>query len=269
MATLDDLLNPLGTAALKLAAKGMRIFPIIEQQKEPAIVDNLSRATIDTNVIKGWWRSRDFNIGIATGEGAGVWVLDIDGEEGEATLRALEAGHSALPPTVEAITGKGRHLYFRWPPDGPEIRNTQHRDDIPGIDVRGNGGFAIVPPSIHPSGRTYAWSVDSASEFADAPDWLINLVTNKSRSNGGPGEAMSPERWRTFVSETHDGSRRSHAIARLSGLLLRRFIDPLVALDLVRMFNALHCAPPLEEAEVIRIVTDIATREKQRRERVP
>jgi hypothetical protein len=226
------------------------------------------KATTDPNIICCWWRSDDNNIGIATGKVSSVWVLDIDGEEGEETIRAFEAEHGALTPTVESITGVGRHLYFRWP-QGTEIRNTQCRDDLPGIDVRGEGGYVIAPPSIHPSGRRYAWSVDSANEFADAPEWLINLVTNKSRTNGGSGEAASPESWRTFIGETVDGSRRSRAVAQLSGLLLRRFIDPLVALDLARMFNTLRCEPPLADEEVVRIVTNITNLEKQRRGRAP
>jgi hypothetical protein len=171
-------MTPLGTAALELAAKGFRVFPCVERGKEPAIHDNLKRATSDPNTISGWWRARDFNIGLATGEGSGVWVLDVDGDEGKETLHQLEAAHGALPPTVEAITGKGKHLYFRWPV-GTEIRNKQDNPVMPGIDVRGDGGYVLAPPSVHPSGRRYTWNVDSPDEFADAPDWLIVLVTSK------------------------------------------------------------------------------------------
>jgi hypothetical protein len=106
-------MTPLGQAALALAARGMRVFPCHERQKEPLINDNLNRATTDPNIIKGWWSSGNYNIGIATGPGSGIWVLDIDGEEGEETLRRLEGEHGPLPPTVEVITGgAGRHLYF-------------------------------------------------------------------------------------------------------------------------------------------------------------
>jgi hypothetical protein len=59
--------------------------------------DNLKRATTDVSWIAGWWETRNYNIGIATGEGSGIWVLDIDGDEGEATLRKFEAQHGALP----------------------------------------------------------------------------------------------------------------------------------------------------------------------------
>jgi hypothetical protein len=64
-------------------------------------------------------------------------------------------------------------------------------------------------------------------------------------------------------------SRRGHAIGRLSGLLLRRYIDPLCVLDLARLFNAARCQPPLNDDDVARIVAAITDREKQRRERMP
>jgi hypothetical protein len=260
---MDDHLR---TAALKLAARGLRVFPCRERSKEPLINDNLTRATTDPNVINGWWSSRSLNIGIATGESSGLWVLDIDGDEGEATLHKLEAEHGTLPPTVEAITGSGRHLYWRWP-SGVEVRNTQCRDDLPGLDARGNGGYVLAPPSIHPSGRLYAWSVDSADGFEDASEWLIDCITRGGGDNTKV-QATPPEVWRTFVGETVDGSHRSAAIARLSGLLLRRYLDPLVSLDLVRLFNAARCAPPLEDDDVVSIVTAICSREQQRRARL-
>lgn len=153
-------MTPLGHAALKLAARGLRVFPVVARTKNPAVKDNLRLATIDEGVIRAWWRSLDFNVAIATGPASAVWVLDIDGEQGERTLRQLEAEHGALPATVEAITGGGgRHLFWRWPA-GAEIRNSQLRADLPGIDIRGDGGFVVAPPSIHPSGRAYAWSVE-------------------------------------------------------------------------------------------------------------
>ena len=195
-----------------------------------------------------------------------------DGEEGEETLRQLEAAHGALPQTVEAITGKGRHVYFRWP-SGTEIRNSQLRADVPGLDWRANGGFVLSPPSIHPSGRVYAWSVDSSSEFADAPPWLIEIVTDKRRgdrsttNNGGEAAAATttPEAWRSFINEPVDGSRRGKAIARFYGLLVRRYLDPILARDTVRMFNELRCKPPLDDAEVVHITEDISGRELKRR----
>jgi hypothetical protein len=239
----------------------MRVFPCKEHGKEPAIVENLRRATVDLNLIAGWWDSRNFNIAVATGEGSGVWVLDIDGEQGEETLRRLEAEHGTLPQTVEAITGKGRHLYFRWA-TGTVIRNKQVNPNMPGIDVRGNGGYVLAPPSIHPSGRVYAWSVDSASSFADAPEWLLDLIAKGASAN--KSAAHTPEEWTSFLDDHVDGSRRSAAIARISGVLLRRYLEPEIALGLVRSWNESRCHPPLDGGEVERIMRNIARREAAR-----
>jgi hypothetical protein len=235
----------------------MRVFPCIERGKEPAIKDNLKRATTDPNWIAGWWNAHNYNIGIATGTDSGIWVLDVDGDEGEATLRELEKQYGVLPLTVEVITGKGRHLYWRWPV-GRVIRNIQSRAALPGIDVRGDGGYVLAPPSIHPSGRVYAWSVDSGDCFEDAPDWLIDIV---AKDSDRPYTVSTPEQWRTFLGTPVDGSRRGAAIARYYGLLIHKYIDPAIALDTVQLFNELRCQPPLESVEIEKIAVEIVRRE--------
>jgi bifunctional DNA primase/polymerase-like protein len=135
-------------------------------------------ATIDPGVIERWWQRADFNIGVATGAVSGILVIDVDDVDAEAELRRLETAHVALPATVEAITARGRHLFFRWPEQ--DIRNSAGKI-APGIDVRGNGGYIIAPPSLHPSGRRYAWSVDSANVFAPAPAWLLDRYHQRAK----------------------------------------------------------------------------------------
>lgn len=250
-------------SALNLAAHGYRVFPCRVRGKEPLISNNLTRATTDANIINGWWSAGSYNIGIATGAGSGIWILDIDGAEGEQTLRNLEAAHGKLPTTAEVLTGDGRHLYFRWS-DGAEIRNTQARDDIPGLDARGCGGYAVAPPSVHPSGAVYRWS-HWMTDPKPAPDWLISVIT-KRQGIAGIGQATSPEGWQSFFAMSFNGSRRSSAIAKAAGFFLRKNIDPMVALDLSRMFNAARCDPPLADSEVVRCLTSICRREIERRE---
>jgi Bifunctional DNA primase/polymerase, N-terminal/Primase C terminal 1 (PriCT-1) len=260
-------LTPLGAAALKLAQRGLRVFPVRERAKEPAIENNLRGATLDPTIIGVWWASSDYNVGVTCGPGSGIWVLDIDDLEGEQTLRGLEEKHGALPPTVEAITGRGRHLYFKWPADAV-VRNSQLRSDLPSLEWRGEGGYVLAPPSVHPSGRTYCWSVDSASEFAIAPDWLIDLVTSRTRGLAGdePGPIPS-DQWYAFLEADHTGSHRESAIARLAGLLLRRYVDPYATLAICHLFNERRCIEPLARAEVGRIVDAIAGKELERRDR--
>jgi hypothetical protein len=92
-------------------------------------------ATTEVSRINGWWGAiGELNIGLATGKAGGFFVCDIDNDEGEATLRTLEEAHGALPPTVETITGRGRHLYFSL--GGHTVRNSAGKLGA-GIDVRG------------------------------------------------------------------------------------------------------------------------------------
>ncbi len=182
MRTASDLHR----AAIAYAEQGTAVLPLQPHGKAPATASGVKQATTDTGIIDGWWTAApNMNIGIATGSRSGIFVLDVDDEAGEQSLRELERTNGDLPETVEAITGKGRHCYFRLG-EGVSIRNSAGKLG-PGLDVRGNEGFVVAPPSIHPSGRRYEWSVDGASEFADAPQWLLDLVMKKSApANGAP-----------------------------------------------------------------------------------
>src|SRR5262245_55543227 len=100
-------------AAIMLARQGLSVFPCQPRGKTPATARGFLDATVDVDRINDWWgRIPDLNLAIATGAISGCWVLDIDGDDGEASLCKLEAEHCGLPSTVEVITGKGRHLYF-------------------------------------------------------------------------------------------------------------------------------------------------------------
>lgn len=110
-------------------------------------------------------------MGIATGQVSGMFVLDVDGAEGAASLADLPR----LPETVEATTGRGHHIYLRMP--DVDVRNSAGKVG-PGLDVRGTGGYVIAPPSRHASGRRYRWTRDPFDhDLADAPGWLVDFVT--------------------------------------------------------------------------------------------
>src|SRR5262245_13370657 len=135
--------------ALALVARGLAIFPCRSRSKLPATAHGCSDATRDAAQIETWWASDpDYTVAIATGHPSGIFVLDVDGDEGETALRQLEEAHGRLPPTVEAITARGRHLYFRMPENG-DVRNSVGVLG-PGLDIRGTGGYVLAPPSIHP-----------------------------------------------------------------------------------------------------------------------
>jgi hypothetical protein len=136
------------------------------------------------------------NVGVITGIPSGVFVLDLDG------AGALEwwNEHQQDNPvsTLSVETGRGLHLYFKMP-DGLDVRNhtqlvTGPMDPVTGkpvwqVDVRGTGGYVVAPPSVHRSGRTYAWT---EAPLADAPRWVLDLVKagapQKTREKAGSAE---------------------------------------------------------------------------------
>lgn len=185
----DDASNPFLSAALAYARRGWAVFPCKVRGKAPATKHGLKDASTDPAVIRGWWREHPrANVGVVTGIAAGLWVLDIDvdpakGEDGGASLAALERVHGPLPATAEQRTPRGgRHLLFQHP--GSKIKNSAKQLGA-GLDVRGDGGYIVAAPSVHPNGGTYDWSPaghPDQVEIAAAPAWLLELVTDKPRS---------------------------------------------------------------------------------------
>lgn len=244
--------------ALALAKKNIAVFPCRPRDKRPATEHGVLDASTDPGQIASWWQADpELNVAIACGSKSGLFAIDIDGLDAEVELRRLEAQHGQLPATVEVMTARGRHLYFKMP--NAPLRNSASKV-APGVDVRGDGGYVLTAPSIHPSGRRYAWSVDSAGAIASAPEWLLSRITEPAR-----GEQPTPSsEWRTLMGGVPEG-RRDCSLAKLAGYLLRRYIDPFVALELVQVFNETRCTPPLPVQDVERIVNSIAGKELRRR----
>jgi hypothetical protein len=102
-------------------------------------------------------------------------VIDIDLPQAEASLQRLQELHRQLPPTLTTRTGGGGlHLYFRHPERA--LRNTTGRlpgleEQLPGIDVRAEGGYVVAPPSTHISSGKYLW-IDANQTLAELPDWI-------------------------------------------------------------------------------------------------
>lgn len=185
-------------AALVFAAKGWPVFPCHHETKKPLTQHGFHDASVDANVIEGWWRRwPNAMIGAPTGEAMDAWVLDVDDP---ALFEATSDIH--LLSTRRCGTGKGYHLYFSWNADAP-VRNSQLKmkrgeqvwpfPDLPGCDVRGAGGYVILPPSRHPSGKLYTWQ--NASEACEAPDDLLAIVRKLPVAGtlaAGPRAAEAP-----------------------------------------------------------------------------
>jgi putative DNA primase/helicase len=154
--------------------------------------NGVTDATTDATQIEAWWdENPDANIGLATGSKSGLFVVDVDGERGEKLL--AEMGLPGLKTSLEGVSGReggGRHLIFNLP-DGISIRNYQTSDGHPdhGLDIRGEGGYIVVAPSIHDeTGKVYRFNDPKALKarsFGQAPQQLLEWATrSKSTGNG-------------------------------------------------------------------------------------
>jgi len=260
---------PMVEHALAYAKKGYHVLPC--NGKKPLTRHGFKDATTDKAQIVKWFNAHPTaNIGLATGVRSGFFVVDIDGEKGMEEFSSIR--RDGIPPTPIAKTGGGGcHIFFKYPDRG-DVRN---RAKIGGlsIDVRGEGGFVVVPPSDHKSGNHYEWKVPpNEAELAEAPEWIIDLVASNSRKSTSQTEASFRET--TFddlfdtMTEildfgTHEGSpegKRHDTAVRLVGAHLGRG-ESEEAVLLQALDWAARCSPPMENDEISRIVSDIARKE--------
>lgn len=160
---------------------GFSPFPLQRGDKKPISEWKEYQTAIATPEQCAQWDNQSYNVGIATGAISNFFVLDVDGIEGQQTLKELETTYGALPETVTVQSGKGKHYYFRMPEDKRIIRNLSGRsvdgEVLPSLDIRGDGGYIIAPPSLHPNGQRYCWiNAPNDTDIAHAPEWLLELV---------------------------------------------------------------------------------------------
>lgn len=191
--------------ALEYIKRGWRIFPLFyvlkngtcscrkagckRTGKHPVIRNGVLSASSNEAEIRRWWTESPWaNIGLACGHD-GLVVIDVDegmdkktGQPkiGPASLQTLTEANAMLPSTLVAKTGGGgRHFYFL---STAEIKNSQ---DVIGknIDVRGSGGYVILPPSNHESGTKYSWQTAIETPITDLPGWLESLCVSRQSPN--------------------------------------------------------------------------------------
>jgi putative DNA primase/helicase len=162
------------------------IVPLKPRSKIPAVRHGIDDAITTRIGVRTRAKARpDDNYGaVLNGE---VFVIDVDGLEGAASLQALMARHGELPPTVETITPRGRHLWYRSRP-GAVVRSSNNKLGR-GIDVKGHRGYVVLPGSVPASGPSYQFAPGRALgeiEIAEASDWLLDLVIRPAAADRTP-----------------------------------------------------------------------------------
>jgi len=159
--------------ALYYASIGWHVFPIAPGQKVPITKHGVKDATVDPERIKAWWHQwPNANIAVACGTISGIYVVDVDVPADGTTsgLISLEE-FPPLPETVRQDTPRGGFHAFFVTTTPPKNKNAFR----PGIDIRGDGYYVVLAPSIHPNGGRYVWTPGHAPgevPFAEYPDYM-------------------------------------------------------------------------------------------------
>jgi predicted P-loop ATPase len=251
-------------AALAYAARGWAVFPCYTPTaggcscrrtdcpdigKHPRTEHGFKDATTDEARIRRWWkRWPDANVAVATGAVSGLVVLDEDTYKGGDHSRIeLEQSYSPLPETVLQLTGGGGVQYCFTHP-GVHVKNGVESLGV-GLDIRGDGGYIIAPPSLHKSGKRYVWEVVHEPDdiaLAPMPAWLLALCQEETRR-------AAPDAGEPIL----DG-HRNDTLFKLGCSFRARGCHEAVILAALREMNATQCQPPLEESEVEKIVKSVA-----------
>jgi uncharacterized protein YdaU (DUF1376 family) len=259
--------NPLLSAALEYAARGWCIFPLHSigsgqctchkhdckrKGKHPRTRNGLKDATDNVEVINGWWgKWQDANIGLLTGAESGFIVLDVDDKDGvygSESLQRFSEDYGWNGQTLMSITGNGRHLLFQHP--GQPIKNSASTV-APGLDVRGEGGYIVAPPSVHFTGKQYRWQ-DPAEPIAELPEWLLEHIVAPHQVLTPATCAIAPE------AESIANGNRNTELTRIAGRLRRNGLDESsIAESLIRE-NEKRCTPALARSEILRIARSVA-----------
>lgn len=271
---MTDYSSPLADAAHDYVERGLAIIPLGVGKKEPVTKSGLNDWTDNPGQIDVWWGQGEhagkrgnpsYNIGMACGQvSGGIIAIDLDCHSDEANglhfLRDWEVEHGKLPETWTQITGSGgKQLFYRA---GQDIRNSANGEL--GVDVRGNGGYVVLPPSLHPCGECYEWSISPDDmDVADADDKVYDFIRavskTKKRGDGWNAEKTG------IPSEIKEN--RNETLFSLGRSFLSRGTGHDEVATLIRSLNATICRPPLPADEVEKLIGSINSKEPGNAER--
>lgn len=244
---------------IEYLSRGWGVIPIASRSKQPPrdfSWKEFQERRATESEVKNWWSKwPQANIGITTGKVSGIVVLDLD------TVLAVEtAKEKGIPMSPTAATGGGYHIYLKHP--GFPVVNAVKLGDIKGLDVRGDGGYVVAPPSIHPTGRRYQWTARNLNApIADCPEWLAEILKKRTSSEGATGADKS---WLLkLIPGTEQGSRNSDA-ARTIGHWLGLGLPEEEVWVLAVEWNKRN-KPPLDKEELAGVFSSILNREKSKK----
>lgn len=241
--------------AKRYRANGWSVFPLKKGTKdEPAVKWGEYRERYATDSeIEDWFGTKDHNIGIATGKLSNLTVLDADGVVGIQELVRLKL---ASPASV--ITGSGgRQLFYQHSGETNKWTSKDHQ----GLDSRGEGGYVVAPPSLHPTGMKYRWTGGIVPSSKVLPTWPKGLLESPAQAVGITPVTHGSEPWIIKALAGVSSGERHRTLVRLACYLIPRHHYDIVKQNLLD-WNQKN-QPPMADDEIIKQLNDLAGRFKK------
>ena len=254
-------LKSLLDCALHYLRQGLSVLPARGNEKRPIIPwkEFQSRLPTEDEVCKWFAQYPTAGMGILTGATSGVLVLDVDPRNGgveslNAMLTSGELSESDLKgPQVRTQSG-GSHSWFAYPKGFGPFPNVQ--GIRPGIDLKGDGGFVMAPPSTVPgTNRRWEWGMELDGELPDAPETLLTLWTANVRSTGS---GLSENELAELMQPQAEG-KRTDALVRLVGHFVAKGESKSMIMSIAKTWNAQN-EPPIEDRELEQQVSGMLKR---------
>jgi hypothetical protein len=228
--------------ALKYAKMGLSIIPCGPDKRplEKWLAYQEKRATEEE--IRAWWNKYpNANIGIVTGLISGITVLDCDSTGAISKFREVYKG---MTPCVK--TPRGIHFYFKYEPG---VRNTVKVAGLD-LDIRGDGGYVIAPPSVNSEGLSYAWQRElkdfsALSSFDGIKDFF---VFNRESQNNNKSESHKSQESQP-VTEYFISGRRDNDLFHAANCLIKGYAENNFVYQVIKTL-AENCNPPFPEKEI-------------------
>ena len=174
------------------------------------VPNGLHQASTVADALRVWWSTFPLsNVGVRTGAESGIVVLDVDGPAGREALRRLVERNGPFGAAWTRTGSGGWHAYLAHP--GVKVSNSAGRLG-PHVDVRGDGGYIVAPPSLHISGGRYRWQVAFPEVLPPLPSWIVQLLTPHSSASTAPVR-LSRERLSAYVVAALEREAREVAVA--------------------------------------------------------
>lgn len=175
MTTLDQ--------ALLYRGRGWSVIPLKPKDKRPLIKwEEFQSRLPSLEELHSWFDHTENNLAIVTGKVSDLTVIDADSEE------AVElCGQLGIDTGPQVTTGKGKHFYCQYLEGS---RNFAKRKELPGIDLRSEGGYVVAPPSIHPSGALYTWYSFNIA-LPRLPKWVLSTQRGLPAQEGSRNVAAT------------------------------------------------------------------------------